>query len=182
MQSQYHTLPTVNGQMQIPGRVYSEAGIDYHYDIAARDVSYAASEADATFTLDLAQAYPPEAQIDSWMRTVTLHRGEGVTIADQYALKAVTGDVVMNVLTACGAEDRGDGIIALHEVELVDGRMSGAARLHYEADMFDVAIEDIAIEDARLKTVWGDLLRRITLTVKSPELQGGWTIRVTRKK
>ena len=30
----------------------------------------------------------------------------GVTIADRYALKAVTGDVVMNVLTACGAEDR----------------------------------------------------------------------------
>ena len=57
MQSQYHTLPTVNGQMQIPGRVYSEAGIDYHYDIAAQDVSYTASEADATFTLDLAQAY-----------------------------------------------------------------------------------------------------------------------------
>ena len=180
MQSQYHTLPTVNGQMQIPGRVYSEAGIDYHYDIAARDVSYAASEADATFSLDLAQAYPPEAQIDSWMRTVVLHRGEGVTIADQYALKAVTGDVVMNVLTACGVEDRGDGTIALKEVELADGRMSGAARLHYDADVFDVAIEDIAIEDARLKTVWGDLLRRITLTVKIPEPRGGWTIRVTR--
>ena len=180
MQSQYHTLPTVNGQMQIPGRVYSEAGIDYHYDITARDVSYAASEADATFTLDLAQAYPPEAQIDSWMRTVVLHRSEGVTIADRYALKAVTGDVVMNVLTACGAEDRGDGTIALNEVELADGRMSGAARLHYDADVFDVAIEDIAIEDARLKTVWGDLLRRITLTVKNPEPQGMWTIRVTR--
>ena len=58
--------------------------------------------------------------------------------------------------------------------------MSGAARLLYDADVFDVAIEDIAIEDARLKTVWGDLLRRITLTVKNPEPQGGWTIRVTR--
>ncbi len=180
MQSQYHTLPTVNGQMQIPGRVYSEAGIDYHYDIAARDVSYEANEADATFTLDLAQAYPPEAQIDSWVRTVVLHRGEGVTIADRYALKSVTGDIVMNVLTACGAEDRGDGTIALSEVALADGRMSGEGRLHYDADVFDVAIEDIAIEDARLKTVWGDLLRRITLTVKNPEPQGGWTIRVTR--
>ncbi|MCY3869867.1 MAG: hypothetical protein OXG87_09935, partial [Gemmatimonadetes bacterium] len=138
------------------------------------------SEADATFTLDLAHAYPPEAQIDSWMRTVVLHRGEGVTIADQYALKAVTGDVVMNVLTACGVEELGDGTIALNKIELADGRMSGAARLHYDADVFDVAVEDIAIEDARLKTIWGDLLRRITLTVKNPEPQGGWTIRVTR--
>ncbi len=180
MQSQYHTLPTVNGQMQIPGRVYSEAGIDYHYDIAARDVSHTASDAKATFTLDIARAYPPEARIDSWVRIVALDRGEGVTITDQYALKAVTAETTLNVLTACAVEDRGDGTLALNEVTLADGRMSGAARLHYDANLFDLAIEDIALEDARLQAVWGDALRRIALTVKNPEMQGAWTIRVTR--
>ena len=178
MQSQYHTLPTVNGHMQLPGRVYSDAGIDYHYDIAARDVSHTASDATATMTLDIAQAYPPEALIDSWVRTVTLDRGEGVTITDQYALKAITGDLVMHVLTACAVEDRGNGTLALNQTELADGRVSGSAHLHFDADVFDIAIETISIKDPRLNAVWGDVLRRIVLTVKNPEARGAWTIRI----
>ena len=178
MQSQYHTLPTVNGHMQLPGRVYSDAGIDYHYDIAARDVSHGANDATATMTLDIAQAYPPEAQIDSWVRTVTLERGEGVTITDQYALKAITGDLVMHVLTACTVEDRGNGTLALNQAELAGGRVSGTAHLHCDADVFDIAIETIPIKDPRLNAIWGDVLRRIVLTVKNPEPRGAWTIRI----
>ena len=182
MQSQYHTLPTVNGCMQLPGRVYSGAGIDYHYDIAARDVSHDASDAKATFALDIARAYPPEAGIDSWVRTVALDRGAGVTIADQYALKAITGDLVMHVLTTCAVEDRGDGTLALNEAKLAEGRTSGTARLHFDANLFDLAVEEIAIEDARLKSVWGDVLRRIALTVKNPEPRGGWTLRIADER
>ncbi|MDP6041873.1 MAG: heparinase II/III family protein [Candidatus Latescibacteria bacterium] len=180
MQSQYHTLPTVNGQMQIPGRVYSDAGIEYKYDIAARDVGYEADDDAATFTLNLAQAYAPEALIDSWVRTVKLTRGEGVTISDRYALKDVTGETALNVLTACAVEDLGDGVLLLKKAELADGRVSGAAKLHYGADLFDVRVEPIEVADGRLKGIWGEGLTRIVFAVKEQKKEGGWTIRIMR--
>ena len=50
--------------MQAPGRTFE-----------ARDASYAMDDASAQLSLDIAGAYPDEAKLTSWKRTVTLHRG-----------------------------------------------------------------------------------------------------------
>ncbi|MDA0708596.1 MAG: heparinase II/III family protein [bacterium] len=180
MHSGYHTLPTINGQLQIPGRIYSAQGIEYKYDIAARDVHYHCDEGSATFSLDIANAYAPEAEINSYQRKVTLNRGKEIVLEDRYNLKKVTGGLSLNMLTACAVKKGAPGILALKETELADGRTSGSATLHFDGTLFDVAIETKAIEDNRLKTIWGKQLTRIVFTVKSPQTQGGFTLRLTR--
>ena len=131
-------------------------------------------------TLDIAGAYPEEAGIKSWERTVTLIRGKEVGIVDRYDLKAVTGTVTMNVLTACEAKVTGAGQVALKAIALGEGRTSGSATLCFDADVFDVALETVVIADGWLKTVWGGKLMRIVLSLKNPQPKGEWTLRVTR--
>ena len=75
MQSAYHNLPTINGIMQKNGREYK-----------ATDVSYKAGKERAVFSLDISKAYPEEAGIKFWKRTVILERGKYATIRDTYEL------------------------------------------------------------------------------------------------
>ena len=169
MQSAYHALPTVNGVQQSPGKTF-----------AASNVSHQANDTSATLRLDIAGAYPKEAGIASYMRTVTLTRGKDVSIADTYQLSAPAKSLTMNLLTACATEASGKGVLKLKQAPLADGRTSGEAALHFDADLFDVAIEPTPIEDGNLKRVWGEKLTRIALSVRNPQAQGEWTLRITR--
>ena len=180
MNSGYHTLPTINGHLQIPGRVYTAEGIEYTYEIAARDVHHSFNDQSATFSLDIAKAYPPEAEVNAFKRTITLNRGQDITLHDQYDLKKITGDLSLNVLTACTVEASDPGVLSLKEAELADGRTSGSASIHFDAASFDITIEPKTIEDNRLKTTWGKQLTRIIFKVKSPGEQGEYILRITR--
>ncbi len=71
MQSAFHNLPTINGVMQKDGRQY-----------AARDVHYRADDDSAVFSLDIAGAYPPEANVAQWTRTLRLDRTHGLVTLD----------------------------------------------------------------------------------------------------
>ena len=167
MQSAYHTLPTVNGVQQRNGREFE-----------ARHVEYTADESTARLELDLAGAYPPEAAIESWQRTVSLIRGERVTIEDEYGLEALTGDLSLNLLTPCDVDVSVDGVLKLSQAPLPDGRVSAAGRVDYQAGLFTVALERVEIADRRMRPIWGDHLTCAILTVKSPALKGQWRIRV----
>ena len=63
MQSAFHNLPTVGGVMQ-------HTGVEYEATIR----KYETNEERAVVSFDIASAYPKEAGIKSWMRTVTLDR------------------------------------------------------------------------------------------------------------
>jgi len=180
MHSGYHTLPTINGHLQIPGRIYSAQGIEYKYNIAARDVQYQSNDQSATFSLDIANAYPPEAEVNTYKRTITLNRGQNIIIHDQYDLKKVTEGLTLNMLTACTVEITDANTLSLKETPLADGRTSGTATLHIDKDLFDITIEPKTIEDPRLKTIWGQQLTRILFKVKSPQTKGEYTLRLTR--
>ena len=169
MQSAYHNLTTINGVQQAPGREY-----------AARNVIYRADEQMAEFTLDIARAYPEEASINTWVRTLTLNRGTDVTITDDYDLKRVSGDLILNLLTACDVLLQDGGIIQLKATELTDGRISGAAQLHYDADKLTAFTEEIVIEDNNLKRIWGNRLTRIVLKAKNPSQKDTWTLRLKK--
>ncbi len=169
MQSAYHNLPTINGVQQAPGHRY-----------AARDVTYAMDDRVAELTLDIAAAYPEEAHINSWVRTVVLHRGQEITITDAYDLQDVTGDMILSLLTACKAVLQDSGQIALKPVELPDGRASGAAQISYDADKLMASTEEIIIEDNRLRRIWGNRLTRIILEVQNPSRKDSWELRITR--
>jgi hypothetical protein len=160
MQSGYHNLPTVNSVMQEPGKRF-----------AARDLSYAADDASASLTLDIADAYPQEAGLRTWRRTVTLNRGCDVRIADTFETSE-PAEIVLNLLTPCKVVVGTAGSIDLEEQTLGSGLPSGAAQLTYDPDALTASVESIDVTDGRLKGIWGEKLTRILLKVDKPISSG----------
>ena len=69
MQSGYHNLPVINGTDQKDGSKFK-----------AKNSTFAANAKSATFSTDIAGAYPEEAQVKSWIRSYTLNRGKSFLI------------------------------------------------------------------------------------------------------
>lgn len=175
MQSAYHTLlPTfeVDGEvvMQAPGEAF-----------AARGVAYRESDTEAHFILDIAGAYPPEANVQSWGRTITLQRGKALVIEDTFALAEPVQAISVSLLTPCevavedGELDFKPSAFGPEGIE----RETGAARMTFAPGTFDVTVERVTIDDARLGSVWGDGLNRVVFRAASPPRQGTWTWRLT---
>jgi hypothetical protein len=169
MQSDYHTLPTINNVQQAPGHKY-----------AARNAVYKADDRMAELALDIAGAYPEEAGVDTWMRTVALNRGADIAITESYSLKDTSGDIILNFLTPCEVLLQDDGRIALKPSELSEDRMSGAAQIHYDAGKLTASVEEVVLEDGRLKHIWGSRLTRIMLKAKNPSKEDALELRITR--
>ncbi len=49
----------------------------------------------------------------------------------------------------------------------------------YDGGVFTPAVEEIKIEDARLRGTWGDRLFRILLRAGNTGLRGRWSTRIT---
>jgi hypothetical protein len=169
MQSGYHSLlPTVDGVMQAPGR-----------EFAARGARHEADDDAARLSLDIASAYPPEAGIETWQRTVTLHRGQDVEIADSYVLTEPAKEIALSVLTPCRCKILAEeGRVLLRETSLPRGRLSGTGQVIYDPATFTALPIDIAINDDRLGSVWGDLLTRVVFVAHDPPRQGTFRFRV----
>lgn len=159
MQSAYHTLPTVNGVQQAAGRAFE-----------ARDLAYEADDDHAEFALDLAGAYPPEAGVSSWQRSIRLARGRCVEIADAYRLEHADS-VQWSFLTPCEVREVAEGL-ALSGEEGVRVLLSfDTASLEYECETIDLG-------EGRLSAVWGDHLHRIVFSMRIPRPEGAATFRV----
>ena len=169
MQSAYHNLPTVNGVMQHAGP-----------DFAAKAVASKADDASALLSLDIAGAYPEDAGIRTWARTVTLVRGQEIVVTDAYDLTAVTGDLTLNLITPCDVEVGAQGLLHLKETTFGRDRITGSVQIHYDADKFSAEVEPVPITDSRLGGVWGEHLTRIALTAVNPPAQDTWTLRITQ--
>ena len=166
MQSDYHNLPTVNGVMQKDGR-----------EFRARDVQFAAGKDDVTFSLDIAAAYPQEAKVAAWRRSLTLYRpssGENaVQLTESYELSEFVTPFRLNLLTPLLVDVSGSGRIVLSDPE-------GGKRyfISYDPGLFSAAAEEIRLDDARLQASWGARLARIVLTSKARAKEGSYKIRV----
>ncbi|OHV82696.1 heparinase II/III family protein [Rhizobium sp. LCM 4573] len=137
MQSAFHNLPSF-------GEVMQSAGAQF----AARDVETEFTPTEARMSLDIASAYPPEAKVRSYRRTVTLRRGREVEIVDVHdgGLPAVLS------LMTCVAPTLSAGRIDLPDLGNV--LLEGAG---------EVEIEPIDIEDARLRLSWPARIYRLRI-------------------
>jgi hypothetical protein len=52
-------------------------------------------------------------------------------------------------------------------------------RVHYDAQAFVPAIEEIRLDDARLRASWGDRLFRILLRAGHPPAKASWATQIT---
>ncbi|MBT3605207.1 MAG: heparinase, partial [Candidatus Latescibacteria bacterium] len=168
MQSAYHSLPTIDGVMQSNG-----------LEFAARDASCETGEEETAFSVDIAGAYPSEANLKTWLRTVTLERGQAVRIEDGYVLSQPVKKIQMSLLTPC-VVNVSSGRIELTKRDLSEDRSSGEACIHYDTDVMTVGVEKIVLEDGKTQRYWGDELSRILFTLSQPQDQGEVVLRVTR--
>ncbi|MEB3046391.1 heparinase II/III domain-containing protein [Rhizobium mulingense] len=145
MQSAYHNLPTFEGVMQSAGEAFG-----------ARDVEVEFGETRARISLEISGAYPREAQLRSYRRTVSLLRGRHLEIVDTH-----DGDrpAVLSLMT-CFAP-----VITGNRIDLADlGSISvdGAG---------EIEIDEIEVNDARLRSAWPEKLYRLRLPLAGKRLK-----------
>ena len=158
MQSAYHNCPIVNGVMQKDGREYE-----------ATDVVYEAREKDVVFSLDLSGAYPEEARLKSWKRTITLNRDKNVTVEDFYELEEVRQNMQMILMCWREPDMASEGKIILKNPEEIEDLKT--VFITFDQDRFRVDFETIPMEDGRLRSSWGERLFRIVFTARETLLK-----------
>ncbi|HZQ52290.1 MAG TPA: heparinase II/III family protein [Bryobacteraceae bacterium] len=162
MQSAYHNCPTINGVMQSAG-----------HQFAASDVRYAADDSAAEFHLNLAAAYPPEAHVQRWNRTLRLKRATNeIELLDEYALQQPAETITLTLMTPCTVNAGTPGELSL---AMPPGK---SVRISYDGQALTPAVEEIRLEDAHLRQSWGERLFRILLRAKTPPQQATWRTRI----
>jgi hypothetical protein len=168
--SDYHNLPTVNGYTQQPG-----------HSFAASDISYRAGTSSAVFSLDLAQAYPEEAGVNSWKRTLTLHRGKNVVIRDAVDLKQA-GAITQHLMTCYPAEVTKPGELVIHGQ--AKDRKNMDFTVIYNPKQMRVEVEKVTLsteEDEGIRNSWGDRVYRINLHVIAPKVKDTYLFEIKRR-
>lgn len=161
MQSAYHNCPTINGVMQSAGRQF-----------AASDVSHYADRQKTEFRLNIEKAYPKEANLQAWRRTLRLLRDSNqIELVDEYRLSQAAKDITLTLMTPGPvADDKAAG-------QLVFGKL---VKVAYDAKVFKTVIEEIKIDDARLRSSWGERLFRVILRAENPPSSATWTTRISQ--
>jgi len=167
MQSAWHNLPTIDTLMQSPGR-----------EFAARDVQYEADDDHAQLKLDLAGAYPREAGLNSWVRTVRLNRGRNVAVTEEYLLDKPVGRITLSLVTPCKVSEAGSGRLLLETVDSNEPPLT--MQVVYDGSKLRPTVETVPVEDGRLREVWPERLTRILLIAEKPAMQDAWTVRIER--
>ncbi|RUM03949.1 heparinase II/III domain-containing protein [Rhizobium chutanense] len=144
MQSAYHNLPTFSGVMQSAGE-----------DFGARDVEVEFGDNCARISLDISAAYPPEAELRSYRRTVSLMRGRHVEITDAH-----DGDkpAVLSLMTCLAPT------VTSEKIDLADlGSIvvEGAGMIE---------IDEIEVDDLRLRSAWPEKLFRLRVPLAGKRL------------
>lgn len=171
-QSAYHNLPTINGLGQPAGRKYE-----------AQAVRYTPSARGASLSMDIAKAYPADAGVQKWLRTVALDRkNETVSVADEYVLTTAPRSLQQSFMTTCLVDTATPGRVVF--------RWSGAEKmqpvvLYYDAKRWQVAIEPIALtepDDEGFKSKWpNQTIQRVLFTGLDPAASGKVQFRFTRQ-
>mgnify|MGYP001377364734 CR=1 FL=1 len=165
MQSAWHNLPTIGGVMQNPGRQF-----------VAGDVHYEADDDHAQLRLDIAKAYPAQANLRSWVRTIRLDRGKGISIREEYALDKPVQEIALSLVTPCRVTDQGVGRLRLETLD----EPAVVTRVIYDGSRLDAKLETVPVEDGHLRSVWPEQLTRIVLRAENPAMQDTWTVRIER--
>jgi len=167
MQSAWHNLPTIDGVMQAAGREFQ-----------ATDVAYRANDRAAEYSLDIARAYPPDAGLDSWKRTFRFDREKNeIEVADSYLLKKPARQITQTLMTPRRPTQSAPDRFTLHS----PGLRSGPVTILYDARVFTTSVEEVKIDDERLKSSWGERLYRILLTAANPTQRALWSITFSQR-
>jgi hypothetical protein len=167
MQSAYHNLPTIDGVMQKDGREFAASEVEYRADDKAAEIS-----------LNIATAYPAEAGIKHWKRTLRLDRiNNQVELQDQYALKKRASEIIFTFMTSLAVTPGAPGELAFIGPSFPSGRVA----LLYDARSLTAVTEELPLKDGRLRSAWGEKIYRILVRAQAPPEEGSWLFRIVQK-
>jgi hypothetical protein len=158
MQSAYHNLPTIDGHQQYPGR-----------SACAKRLVHRADGERAELTMDIAPAYPAEAGVATWTRTVSLVRDDRVEIRDRQEFLREPGELEWNFVTACEPVLGEDGIRLLAPAAEEPGTPRACRGiLTGTGEALIPTVEAIPLDDPRLAGSWPGGLWRIRFRALRP--------------
>ena len=136
MQSVYHNLPSFGGITQEPGEEYGASQVKAKFGPEQSRIS-----------MDLTAAYPKEAGLERYLRSVTLHKGNGISVENSFS--GSCGSAVLSLMV-CG-EPKIDGrTIAVGNIGTIQ-----------TADAGEITAERIPIIDPKLRQAWPEVIWRI---------------------
>jgi hypothetical protein len=168
MQSSWHNVPEIDGIAQAPGRTY-----------AARRVQGLLAADSAELSMDLAGAYPPQAGIRSWRRTIRLSRdgtADGkIVMHDAWDLDHSPERIVVYLVAA-----REPRPVAPGRLVIAAASGSGDLAVDYPHAGFGARIEERPLDDPQLTGVWGARIYRVALAARQPAAQGALYLEISR--
>lgn len=162
MQSRYHNTAIIGDSDQQPGR-----------DFRARDFSFEDDGGEAIFRADMAGAYGESARVKTYKREIRLCRKTGeITVSDAFSLDAAGIPVTLPLLLANEPD------VAAGEIRIPAGKRT--LRVRFDASLFNISVESVPIDDARLKASWErPCLYRALLSRKDAPASGSHTLRIS---
>lgn len=148
MQSAYHNLPTVSGVMQMDGEKYHASNVEYSFN-----------DKESSICMDIANAYPLENVLHSYLRKIVLHKNSHIDINDTIEYDGKSDDIVLSIMTYEEPTAPIAGSISVGSLGILE--YSGC-------DLED--IEVCPITDARLAIAWKHDIYRILLRAKSSNI------------
>lgn len=138
VRSDWHNLPAVNGAVQGYGSSFGASWVEREYSPERTSIS-----------MELASAYPPQAEPFSYRRAVLLERNRRLTVQDRYQ---GAGTALLSLLL-CEKPVWRDGVLAAGPGGI---RLSGGG---------EPSIEAVHISDPHLRQSWPDTLYRVLIPV-----------------
>ena len=153
-QSSFHNLPSF-------GAIQQGVGPQYR----ATDVVYATSDARASLSMQLREAYPATANLKSWVRKITLDSPTNrIILEDSYILAGAVLDVTLNLMTCCKVTSAAG--------KLTLAGSGSTTTLAYDSAILTPTIETVLLDNVELNQNWGKEVYRIRLMASGTKLTG----------
>ena len=111
--------------------------------------------------MNIATAYPDNAEVEKWIRTYRL-RDSSLDISDDFILKKLKNENQVNFLLW------GD----------IDLNTAGKVKISVEGQIVELHYDKSLLTDPRLSNVWGEKIFRLSLTAKKMVEKGRYVFSV----
>ncbi len=147
MQSAWHNLPTFSEVMQSDGKSF-----------AAKDVEVQFTDEFSQIDMELSAAYPLSSNLESYRRKVTHYKNQYIEIEEQ-----VSGDteMVLSLIFSSSPQIFADHILVC------------TSQIQFNQTI-QVEIDEVPIDDARLRQCWPETLYRARVKTEKPKFS--WRI------